>query len=633
MGTILDEILTSLPEKADITISAFEGANIVLYTKNIEFFLDSSRVIRTLVSNFKKRIEIRLDPSLLMGEDDSKEMIKKVLPKEVGETNIIFDPQRSRVIIEAEKPGIAIGKQGEVLKEIKKQTHWIPIIKRIPAIKSKLIENIRQVLYENNDDRRKFLDKVGKRIYGGWKRNRKSEWIRVSFLGAAREVGRSCLLLQTSESRIMLDCGLNTAATDENAFPILDAPEFNINDLDAVIISHSHLDHVGLLPYLFKYGYTGPVYMTAPTRDISALLCLDFVSIAQKENKKELYGSKEVKEMVKNTICLGYEEVTDITPDVRLTLYNAGHTLGSSLVHLNIGNGQHNLLYTGDMNYENSNLLAAAVTKFPRLETAIMEGTYGGKTDILPTREECEKFLIKTIKETITRGGKVLMPVLGVGRSQEILLILERNMRNGEIPQVPIFIHGSVWDVVAIHTTYPDFFNSAIKKEIFHKDHNPFLSDIFKRIAGQKEMKQVTEETGPCIIMATSGMMVGGPSVEYFKQLAEDKRHSLVLTCYQGEGSLGRRLESGEKDINLAESGSKPNIIKVKMDVHSIHGFTGHSDRRQAINFMKRLYPKPKRVMIVHGEKSKCIDLASSIHQLLKIETSAPKILDCVRLK
>src|SRR3989344_1753267 len=351
-----------------------------------------------------------------------------------------------------------------ILKEIRKKTLWVPFVRRTPAIRSKLIESIRQVLYENNDFRRKFLNDVGKRIYSGWIRGKKDEWVRITFLGGAREVGRSCMLLQTPESRILIDCGINVAASDENAFPKLDSPDFKIDELDAVIISHAHLDHLGFLPYLFKYGYKGPVYCTSPTRDVGALLCLDYVGIAQKEARNHVYSSTDIKEFVKHTICLDYEEVTDITPDVRLTFYNAGHNIGSSLIHLHIGNGLHNLLITGDVNYELSNLLAPAATRFPRLETVVIESTYGSKDDIIPSRGESEAYLIKIINETFARGGKVLMPTLGVGRSQELMIVLERAMREGIIPKKPIYVQGMVWDVTAIHTAYPDFFNNKIKK-------------------------------------------------------------------------------------------------------------------------------------------------------------------------
>jgi hypothetical protein len=631
MANILDEVLKQIPDSNKISDSGFEGANIVIYTKDRDFFINNNGVIMRIVDTIKKRVELRADPSITLDPEKAEEIIKKIIPKEAGCSHIIFDPQKSRVIIEVEKPGIAIGKQGELLREIKNKTLWSPLVKRTPAIRSKLIENIRYVLYENNDFRKKFLNKVGKRIYGGWTKERRNEWVRVSFLGGAREVGRSCLLLQTPESKVLLDCGINVAS-EQNQFPFLEAPEFNIKDIDAVIVSHSHLDHVALLPVLYKMGYEGPTYMTAPTRDISALLLLDYISISQKEAVKPLFSSTDVKNMVKHTICLNYEEVTDITPDIRLTLYNAGHALGSSMCHLHIGNGMHNLLYTGDMNFETSNLLASATTKFPRLETVIIESTYGAKTDILASRRECENYLINIIKDTMERKGKVLMPVLGVGRSQEIMLIIERAMREKRIPEVPVFIQGMVWDVTAIHTTYPDFFNNMVRRNIFHKDHNPFLSPIFKQVGSYNEMKDIVEEKEPCIIMATSGMMVGGPSVEYFKELAPNPKNSLVFTCYQGEGSLGRRIQGGEKTINFAK-GEKQEVIEVKMGIHTISGFSGHSSRKQLMSFVQHLDPKPKRIIVNHGENSKCLDLASSLHRNFKIETNAPKTLEVLRLK
>jgi hypothetical protein len=633
MADILEEVLKLLPDREKISDSVFEGANIVLYTKNKDFFLNTNGAIIKIVDAIKKRVELRPDPSITMDIEKAEEAIRKMIPAEAGITNVIFDPQRSMVIIEVEKPGIAIGKQGELLKEIKTKTFWIPLIRRTPALKSKLIENIRYVLYENNDFRRKFLNKIGKRVYGGWTKEKRNEWIRLTFLGGAREVGRSCIFLQTPESRILLDCGLNVAAnSDDKAYPMFDAPEFILKDIDAIILTHSHLDHCALIPALYKMGYDGPLYCTAPTRDISALLMLDYIGIAQKEGLKPLYSSTDIKDMVKHTICLDYEEVTDVTPDVRLTLYNAGHTLGSAMAHMHIGNGLHNFLYTGDMNYETSNLLTAASTRFPRLETVLIEATYGGKDDIVPSRKDSEKYLLDVITATVKNHGRVLMPVLGVGRSQEVMLIIERAIREGLIDKIPIYVQGMVWDITAIHTTYPEFFNNKVKSNIFHKDHNPFLSDVFKQVAGYNEMQEVLEEKGPCVIIATSGMMVGGPSVEYFKALAENPKNALVFTCYQGEGSLGRRIQQGEKVINFPK-GDKVDEIKVNMAVHTISGFSGHSSRKQLMQFVYNLDPKPKRIIVNHGESNKCLDLASSLHKIHRIETNAPKNLEAVRIR
>ncbi|MBI2507476.1 beta-CASP ribonuclease aCPSF1 [Candidatus Woesearchaeota archaeon] len=633
MAEILKEILKDIPEKVEISLALFEGANIVLYTKNREFFLDNNGVIKEIVNKIKKRIEVRIDPSMTLDQEKAQEEILKILAgEEAGNVNILFDPQRSQVVIEAEKPGLVIGKAGEVLREIKHKTLWTPLVKRIPAIRSVMIENIRKVLYENNDYRRNFLHKVGERIYANWVSEKREEWIRVSFLGGARQVGRSCLYLQTPESRVLLDCGVNIAASGKDAYPYFESPEFNINALDAVIISHPHLDHCGLVPLLFKMGYRGPVYWTLPTRDIAALLSLDYIGVTFKEAKKALYTAADVKEMVKHSIWLDYEEVCDITPDIRITFYNAGHTLGSAMVHLHIGNGLHNFLYSGDTKYARTKLLEAAVTKFPRLETMTLESTYGGKDNVQPTREECEKQLVEIIKNTVERKGKVLIPVLGVGRAQEMMLIVEELVRKKIIPEVPVFVQGMVWDVTAIHTAYPDFLNNQVKKAIYHHDSNPFLSPIFKQVASAKERQQIIEETGSCIILATSGMLQGGASVEYFRELADNPRNSLVFVSYQGEGSMGRRVQSGERTFVMESNGKRENV-EVKMEVYTIEGLSGHSSRNELTRFVYNLDPRPKKIIVVHGESSRCLDLASSLHKLNKIETVAPKNLEAVRIR
>ena len=528
---------------------------------------------------------------------------------------------------------MAIGKQGTLLKEIRTKTLWVPLVRRTPALKSKLIDNIRAVLYEESDYRRKFLDKIGHRIYDGYSRTKKNEWIRITYLGSARQVGRSSMLLQTPESRVLLDCGVNLALEGgEGAYPILDAPEFRIEELDAVIVSHSHLDHSGFVPYLFKYGYRGPVYMTPPTRDVAALLLIDYVKIMRSKGKDPIFDIDDIKEMVKHTICLDYEEVSDITPDIRITLYNAGHILGSAMVHMHIGNGLHNLLYSGDMKYGRTTSLEPAVTQFPRLETLMIESTYGGKDNILPSKEESEEQLSNFISRIVERGGKVLIPVLGTGRAQEVMLIVERMVKEKKIPNIPVYIHGMVWDVTAIHTAYPEYLNKEVRKLIFHKDQNPFLSKIFKKVGSRKEQMEIIEEEGACLILATSGMLVGGPSVEYLKHLADNPKNGLAFVSYQGEGSLGKRIQLGEREFVMGTA-TKKEVLQIKCDIETIEGFSGHSGRRQLMNFVARCSPRPRKIIINHGENSRCLDLASSLHKQFRVETVAPRNLDAVRIK
>ena len=319
MSDILKDIQKELPKV--ISNASFEGANIVLYTNDLDFFKDNEGKIKELVNKFKKRIELRLDPDFVKEQEESEKIIREITPEEAGLENIFFDSQRSVVVIEAKMPGLVIGKSGSILKEIKNKTYWIPVIQRSPAIRSKITENIRAVLYESSSARKRFLNSVGKKIYKEWNPEKVEEWVRITFLGGGRQVGISCILLQTPQSKILLDCGINVAGKGKDKFTYLDVSEFKINELDAIVLSHAHLDHSGLIPYLFKMGYRGPVYMTPPTRDISALLALDFIGVAYKQASAPLFSSKDIKEMVKHTITLDNNEVTDIALDVILTFY------------------------------------------------------------------------------------------------------------------------------------------------------------------------------------------------------------------------------------------------------------------------------------------------------------------------
>jgi hypothetical protein len=628
----MTDILKHITEKlrGNITEANFEGANIVLYTNNEKFFKEGESQIKELVDELKKRIELRADQKILLEQEKAKKEIETIVPKEADIANIIFDVHRSIVIVEAKRPGMVIGKQGSILDEIKKKTLWTPQIRRSPAIKSQITESIREVLYANNNYRRKFLNEVGEKIYKEWNPEKVEEWVRLTFLGSAREVGRSCLLLQTPNSKILIDCGINVAGHGKDKFPYFDVPEFDIRTIDAVILSHAHLDHVGLLPYLYKMGYKGPTYMTHPTMDVAALLSLDFIGVAYKQAATPLFNSKDIKEMVKHTICLNFNEVTDVASDVRITMYNSGHALGSAMVHFNIGNGLHNFLYSADYKYTKTRLLDPAVTSFPRVESVLTEATYGAKTDILPPRLESEEKMIEIINRTIERGGKVIIPELGLGRAQETMLIIEDAIKSGKMKKIPVYIDGMIWDINAIHTAYPDFLSAKVREAIY-QDENPFVSDIFSRVGSFQERRKVIEG-GPCVVLATSGMLVGGASVEYFREFAGNEKNSILFVCYQGVGSLGRSVQEGMTETRMNVDG-KEESVKIKMEVNTIAGLSAHPGRNEILSFFNNMRPRPKRIMINHGEVSKCLDLASALYKLNHVETNVPRILETLRLR
>ncbi|MCK5299483.1 MAG: beta-CASP ribonuclease aCPSF1, partial [Candidatus Heimdallarchaeota archaeon] len=514
------------------------------------------------------------------------------------------------ILIEAVKPGLVIGKNGATLRKITSETFWRPNVSRAPPLESRIIKTVRDILFKNSEERKKILRKVGRRIHR--KQMFPTEWVRVTSLGGYREVGRSATLLRTPESSILIDCGVNVGRnTTKDMFPRLDTLEFSIENLDAVVITHAHLDHCGFLPYLYKYGYEGPVYTTKATSNLMTLLQIDYLDVAKKEGKMLPYASKDVRDLVLHTIPLSYGEVTDISPDVRLTLHNAGHILGSAIVHLHIGNGLYNLAIAQDFKYRHTNLLDPAVSKFPRLEALFMESTYGNPQDVMPTNKEAETHLMEIISTTLNRGGKVLVPVLAVGRAQELQIVLESLMAKGMIPKVPIYLDGMISEATAVTTCHPEYLSRKLREKIFHVGQNPFLAECFHKVEGRDERAKIILGD-PCIILATSGMMTGGPSVEYFDKLSGGAKNSLIFVSYQGEGSLGRKVQKNVNEITVMEKGHA-RVLKIEMEIHTVIGFSGHSDRRELLNYARKATPRPEKLFLIHGEKSKCISLASTL--------------------
>jgi KH/beta-lactamase-domain protein len=623
-------ILGHVPKEAEVTRIEYEGPTLAVYTKRPEVLVDQSNLIAEIVNVIRKRIVIRSDPSVRLVETEAEKRARDIVTAEAEVTEINFDPSLGEIIIEAKKPGLVIGKNGTVLQEIIKQTRWRPQVLRSPPLRSKIVTHMRHYLHSESKERERILRTVGERIF----RPKMYDVgdVRITTLGGVQEVGRSAFLIQTRESNVLLDCGTNPGSSRPfEAFPRFDNPAFEVDSLDAVIISHAHLDHCGLVPFLYKYGYDGPIYCSAPTSSLMTLLQLDYLDVASKQGTTPHYDQKDVRECVLHTNPLRYGIVTDIAPDVRLTLHNAGHILGSSMVHLHIGEGLHNVVYTGDYKFARTMLLEAATTEFPRVETVITESTYGGPDDMMPSRVEAEEHLTKVVNDTLERKGKVLIPVPAVGRAQEIMLVLDGYMKRGLMKETPVFIEGMISEATAIHTAFPEYLGREVRQSILHDGINPFQSDYFT-IVEHPNVRQEIIEGDPCIIMATSGMLEGGPVIEYFKSLADDERNTVIFVSYQIEGTLGRRVQKGLGEVAMMTSEGKMDVVKVRLHVDSIEGFSGHSDRRQIINYITHLKPKPERVLVCHGERAKCLSIANFLSRRCEIDAVAPALLETFRL-
>jgi hypothetical protein len=622
------KVQSKLPPDINVTGLEFEGPELVIYTDDPKKLADDGDIIRNLAKELRKRVVVRPDLKVLAEPEISIIKIQEVVPKEAVLTNYYFDGETGEVQIEAEKPGLVIGRHGATLREITKLIGWTPKVVRTPPVRSTTIANIKDYLRSVQTERKTILRTVGRKIHRDIAS--KDQWVRITTLGGCREVGRSCMLLSTPESRIIIDCGVNVGS-DDSATPFLYVPEvYPLNQIDAVVLTHAHLDHAGLVPMLYKYGYEGPIYCTPPTRDLAVLLQLDYIEIAGREGKRLPYDSTMVREALKHTITLNYGDVTDIAPDTKLTMHNAGHILGSSIAHFHIGDGLYNVAFTGDQKFERTRLFDPAVCNFPRLETLVTEATYGGTNSIQLSRKEAEVTLMNVVKETISKGGKVIIPAFSVGRSQEVMVVLEEAIRKKVIDEVPVCLDGMIYEATAIHTTYPEYLNNDLRDLIFHKGINPFLAQCFVKVESPKQRTEIIEGP-PCVILATSGMLNGGPVLEYLKRLGPDEKNTLVIVGYQAEGTLGRRIQKGWKELPLSVEG-KTQTVKINLEVTTVDGFSGHSDRQQLMEYMRRIYPKPGRVITNHGEEGNCLDLASSIYKRYRIPTMAPMNLETVRL-
>lgn len=627
---IKDEIIKEIKSVlSDVPTSKIEflGPEIYIYTKNISKFYENDKYISNLAFSLKKKVNIRSDVSELMDVELAKEKILKLIPQEAGVSAVYFDTAFAEVVIEALKPGLVIGKQGLTSKAIIQETKWTPTILRKPTIDGQYLQKIRGVLYKNSNERKKNYIYAADKIFA--EKSSKKDWVRFCALGAFREVGRSCILLETANSKILLDCGVNPATND--SYPELESLGHAITDIDAVVISHAHTDHAAFLPYLYKMGYNGPTYCTTPTRDLMVVLQYDYLNVSGKEGSEAPYNEADIYQMLKHVITRDYDEVTDITPDIRLTFHNAAHILGSASVHLHIGDGSHNLMYSGDIKFGFTRLFNNLEQNYPRLETLILESTYGGSNDIMPQRNIAEDRLISIINETVKKGGNVLIPVFAVGRSQEVMLVLEEYYRRNRLQTNNVYLAGLIREVCSIHTAYPDYFKDNLKRRVL-QNNSPFSSPIFKEITNKNDMESVLASKGN-VILATSGMMTGGYSVEMFNRMCENSNNTLIFVGWQSEGSLGRRLQDGLKEINILDANGKLKKVQVNIEIVTIEGFSGHCDRNQLLAYIKNLNPMPKRIYIDHGEEEKCVSFAKFVSQRFNVSCYAPKNLECLRIR
>ena len=614
---IMAAILQNLPSEAELTKIEYEGPRIALYSKNPGYLLKNAQVVSNMVNSIKKRIVIRIDESLRIPEHEAFELIKKTLPTEIGVANIFFDPALGEAVMFAKRPSLISKANDDLVNfELAEKTGWKVEIRKAPHTIS-TIEEINKILQDTVTQRVHFYKEVGEKIF----RVRLDEIVEASLitLGGFAEVGRSAILLSTHESKILLDCGINISSKESiRSFPRFDITGFDLNELDAIVLSHAHLDHTGFLPSLFKFGFAGPVYCSEPTLPLMYLLQWEYL---KNMGSAALYSVRDIEQAVVHTIPLSFGIVTDISPDVKLMLSNAGHIIGSALIHLHIGNGDHNLLYTGDLKFGKTYSLDNAIWNFPRVETIIIESTYGDKQDIFPQREESNKCLVDSINDTISGGGKILLPVPSVGLAQELMLVIHMHMKAGKIHKTKMLIEKIILEASSIHEVFPEYLSREMNHRVLDTEEAPFHEDEFNFVESARL------DNGPAIILSPSSMLIGGPSVGYLRQISEDPRNKLILTSYQAAGSPGRYIQEGGREIFVCGQ-----TITINCQVQKVEGFSSHSDYNQSVAYINRLKPKLRRILVNHGERASVQNLASSLNKMFKIPTQHPMVQEAIKL-
>jgi uncharacterized protein len=610
---IVAAILNNIPSESEITKIEYEGPFIVLYSRKPTILLENQEIISKMVNSIKKRIVIRTDTSIRSSEESVNQIIRSSCSNPNGLSEIFFDPALGETTVFV-NDFRTLTELNQLQIPLVEKTGWKLIYRRAPK-NLKLLKSVNEILHSSSEDRMYFYKRVGEKIFR--QKLSGSEEASIVCLGGFSEIGRSAMLIVTHESKILLDFGIKSYEhEDSDLLPRLDIYGVGMNEIDAVIISHAHLDHCGAVPILCKYGYDGPVYCTEPTFPIMISILRDYVS----RSKEPLYSTRDIETLITHVIPLNYSAVTDISPDVRITFANSGHMIGSASTHLHIGNGDHNIVYTADLKFGRQNTVDNAFWNFPRAETLVIESTNGNRDDKFVTREVAEETLVRSINSTIQEGGRLLIPVPILGLSQEICVTLGMLRSINKINPDNIFVDEKIMEMFNFYEIYSDYLSRALKQRISDQTEDPiFINSLVKLEPSIKWERS--------IILCPSSMLTDGPSVTYLNQIANDCLSKVILLSEQFQSTVGKLLQEGERNITI---GGKNLDIKCNVDV--IPGFSIHSDYNQLLAYINRLKPKLKKVITNHGEGKKCQNLSNSINKIFKIQSFHPLVGESIKV-
>jgi len=453
---------------------------------------------------------------------------------------------------------------------------------------------------------------------------------RIRFFGGVKETEGVCYLVECRDEKILIDCGLHQGPKSNSLnyepFP------FDPSEIDAVIITHAHIDHTGRLPLLYKRGFRGKIYSTPPTRDFTDLLLVDSQHLlsdeAQRDKKEVLYSLDDVQKVMNLWEVVEYHKEIKISEKFSFIFYNAGHILGSAIVMLKIKkspNKEVRVLFSGDLGNP-QNMLLPESDVLTEGDYCLIESTYGDRFHEEPGRRK--DMLEDAIEETVRHKGVVMIPAFAMERTQELLFELNELVEHQRIPRVPVFIDSPLAiRLTGVYEKYPTYFRlEAFKMVEEGADFFNFPGLHFTLTT--EESKAINGVPAPKVIVAGAGSSQGGRILHHEKRYLPDQNSTLLIVGYQMGGSLGRRLVDGEKIVNI--HGEK---VEVKAQIRQITAYSAHADQGMLLNWIRPLRFSVKKVFVVQGEEKAANVLAEKIRDLFGMPAECPNYKDVVELE
>lgn len=440
--------------------------------------------------------------------------------------------------------------------------------------------------------------------------------ISLSFYGGAREVTGSCYLLEFEGHKILIDCGMFQGARFAEERNCQNLP-FDAAEVEAVFVTHSHMDHIGRLPVLYRRGFRGKIYATAPTRDLAEVMLEDGQIIVQKEAERHhddpCYRKEDVEGAVSLFRSLPYYETIAIG-NATFKFLNAGHILGSAFVRIEYGSK--NILFTGDIGNDTSVLLPHADV-FTDINTLIIESVYGDR--VHKYKETRSLLLERAIEDTVSRGGVLMMPIFATERTQEILFEINEMLEYKRIPPIPVFVDSPLAiKATEVFKKYPEYYNEAARNR-FEKESRLFDFKNLKFTSTKEESIAINDVRPPKIILAGSGMSTGGRIWHHEVRYLSDPKSILMIVGYQTAGSLGRRLLQKTKEVMI-----RGQMVEVRAEVRVIDGYSAHADQDKLMRTVLATRDSLEKMYVIHGEDDAALNFAQLVKDRYGVSAEVP---------